>query len=76
MIRSRLKNWPKGASWKKPNWPQTPRNDLVSALDGNWAEVEKAVADKLKGKADQGGKGAAVSQADIQRSDARLWCAR
>jgi len=58
----------KGASWKKPNWPQTPRNDLVSALDGNWAEVEKAVSDKLKGKAEQGGKGAAVSQADIQQA--------
>ncbi|MEI6572013.1 MAG: 2-oxoglutarate dehydrogenase E1 component [Alphaproteobacteria bacterium] len=55
-----------GASWKKPNWPVTPRTDLVSALDGNWAEVEKAIGDKLKGKADAGK--AAVSPADVQQA--------
>jgi len=55
-----------GASWKKPNWPVTPRTDLVSALDGNWAEVEKAIGDKLKGKADAGKAG--VSAADIQQA--------
>ena len=55
-----------GASWKKPNWPVTPRNDLVSALDGNWAEVEKAIGDKLKGKAEAGKTGASV--ADVQQA--------
>ncbi|MBW8619603.1 MAG: 2-oxoglutarate dehydrogenase E1 component [Hyphomicrobiales bacterium] len=55
-----------GASWKKPNWPVTPRTDLVSALDGNWAEVEKAIGDKLKGKAEAGKTGASV--ADIQQA--------
>ena len=55
-----------GASWKKPNWPVTPRTDLVSALDGNWAEVEKAIGDKLKGKADAGKAG--VSPADVQQA--------
>ena len=55
-----------GASWKKPNWPVTPRTDLVSALDGNWAEVEKAIGDKLKGKADAGK--AAVSPTDVQQA--------
>lgn len=56
----------KGASWKKPNWPITKRDDLVSALDGNWADIEKAVSDKLKGKAD--GSKAAVSQGDLQQA--------
>jgi 2-oxoglutarate dehydrogenase E1 component len=56
----------KGASWKKPNWPLTPRNDLISALDGNWAEVEKAIGDKLKGKAEAGK--SVTSAADIQQA--------
>ena len=55
-----------GASWKKTNWPVTPRTDLVSALDGNWAEVEKAIGDKLKGKAEAGKTGASV--ADVQQA--------
>ena len=32
-----------GASWAKPNWPIAANGDLVSALDGNWATVEKVV---------------------------------
>ena len=51
-----------GASWEKPNWPISPRNDTISALDGNWGDVEKAVGDKLKAK------DAEVSAADIQRA--------
>jgi len=43
-----------GASWEKNNWPVTPKDELTSALDGNWAEVEKHVTDKLKGKAAKG----------------------
>ena len=55
-----------GASWKKSNWPVTPRNDIVSALDGNWAEVEKVIGDKLKGKADAAKPGASAS--DVQQA--------
>lgn len=40
----------RGASWEKSNWPVTPNDELTSALDGNWAEVEKHITDKLKGK--------------------------
>ena len=40
-----------GASWTRKNWPIAANGELVSALDGNWAEVEKHVTDKLKGKA-------------------------
>ena len=40
----------RGASWEKSNWPVTPNDELTSALDGNWAEVEKHITDKLKAK--------------------------
>ncbi len=33
----------KGASWKKAHWPATPRDELTSALDGDWGTVEKVV---------------------------------
>ena len=40
-----------GPSWRRPDWPQRPQNELVAALTGDWAEVEKAVGDKIKAKA-------------------------
>ena len=55
-----------GASWEKPHWPITPRNDTISALDGNWADVEKAVGDKLKAKGQS--KGVTLSSEDIMRA--------
>src|SRR5262247_3335453 len=36
-----------GPSWKQPHWPQLARGELVSALVGDWAEVERAVRDKV-----------------------------
>ncbi|MET0276831.1 MAG: 2-oxoglutarate dehydrogenase E1 component, partial [Pseudorhodoplanes sp.] len=45
----------KGASWKKPGWPQVGNGELVAALDGNWAETEKVLGDKIKGKAQKAG---------------------
>ncbi|HEY6381272.1 MAG TPA: 2-oxoglutarate dehydrogenase E1 component, partial [Pseudolabrys sp.] len=36
-----------GPSWKKPDWPPRPSGDLVAALDGQWAETEKKLADKI-----------------------------
>jgi len=47
------------------NWPLTPRDELTSALDGNWAEVEKVVGTKLAAKAQT--KGAELTAADIIR---------
>ena len=41
----------RGASWKKPNWPVRPSGDLVAALDGQWAETERRIADKIKKQA-------------------------
>ncbi len=40
-----------GPSWEKANWPLAPRDDLTSALDGNWAQVEKAIGGKIAAKA-------------------------
>src|SRR5579862_1742907 len=44
-----------GPSWARSNWPVTPQDDLTSALDGNWVEVEKAVSKKLAAKAQDAG---------------------
>ncbi len=55
----------KGPSWEKPHWPPTPSDDLTSALDGNWAQVEKAVGNKLAAKAEA--TGVALSSDDVQQ---------
>src|SRR5260221_14645777 len=43
----------RGASWENPNWPQSPKGDLISALDGDWPAAEKIVGEKLRAKAPQ-----------------------
>jgi 2-oxoglutarate dehydrogenase E1 component len=55
-----------GPSWGRANWPLSPRDDLTSALDGNWAEVEKVVGGKLQARAQA--KGADPSSADVHQS--------
>src|SRR6202047_2524542 len=55
-----------GPSWGRTNWPLTPRDDLTSALDGNWVEVEKAVGTKIAAKAQA--KGADWATADVNRA--------
>jgi 2-oxoglutarate dehydrogenase E1 component len=56
-----------GPSWGRNNWPLTPRDELTSALDGNWAEVEKAVGAKLAAKAQAQAKGIEVT-ADVHQA--------
>jgi 2-oxoglutarate dehydrogenase E1 component len=56
----------RGASWKRPNWPIAANGELVSALDGNWIEVEKAVGDRIRGKAQKAG--VELSQADVMQA--------
>src|SRR6476620_10370337 len=51
----------RGASWKKP--PVIERNELLSALDGQWAETEKKIGDKVRAKAQ--GAGVELSNADV-----------
>ncbi len=55
-----------GPSWERRNWPVSPRDELTSALDGNWAEVEKKVGDKISAKAQT--KGVELSAADINQA--------
>src|SRR5205809_2144803 len=56
----------RGASWQQPNWPIRGNGELVAALDGNWSEVEQAVGDKVKAKAQA--KGVEISAADVQQA--------
>ncbi len=56
----------RGPSWAKPNWPIEANGELVSALDGNWANIETSLGDKIKGKAEA--KGAQVSHEEVQRA--------
>src|SRR5680860_477538 len=55
-----------GASWKKPNWPIAANGEDVSALDGNWAAVEKHMGEKIKANAEAGNK--ALSGEEVQRA--------
>ncbi|MEA2822064.1 MAG: 2-oxoglutarate dehydrogenase component, partial [Bradyrhizobium sp.] len=55
-----------GPSWGRDNWPLTPRDELTSALDGNWAEVEKVVGAKLAAKAQT--KGVEAVAADVHQA--------
>jgi 2-oxoglutarate dehydrogenase E1 component len=55
-----------GASWGRDNWPLAPQDDLTSALDGNWAQVEKAVSAKLGAKAQA--KGGEISAAEAHQA--------
>ncbi|PZU79828.1 MAG: 2-oxoglutarate dehydrogenase E1 component, partial [Shinella sp.] len=41
-----------GASWQRKNWPIPVQGELVSALDGNWGVIEKAIETKVKAKAE------------------------
>src|SRR5512138_3170925 len=55
-----------GASWGRDHWPLTPRDDLTSALDGNWALVEKAVSTKLAARTQA--KGADITPAELHQA--------
>src|SRR4051812_48446125 len=58
-----------GPSWEKTNWPLTPNDDLTSAMDGNWAKVEKAVGAKLAAKMDaKADKGEKVPVGDLHQA--------
>ena len=51
----------------------TAQDDLTSALDGNWAEVEKAVGTKIAAKAqaratDKGAKGTEITAAELHQA--------
>ncbi|MGA8963403.1 MAG: thiamine pyrophosphate-dependent enzyme, partial [Pseudolabrys sp.] len=55
-----------GASWKTPNWPTRPSGDLVAALDGQWAETEKKLGEKITSTARA--KGVELSSTDVMQA--------
>src|SRR5271170_2207896 len=58
----------RGASWRRPNWPATPKGDLINALDGDWPATEKAVAEKLRAKAAEAAPEAAPTEDEVRRA--------
>src|SRR5216683_955582 len=56
----------RGPSWQQPNWPELPRSELVSALDGDWHEVEREVGDKVAARAQR--RGVELSAAEVQQA--------
>jgi len=44
-----------GASWKKTHWPVHANGELVSALDGNWLNLEEQISEKITSKAASAG---------------------
>jgi 2-oxoglutarate dehydrogenase E1 component len=51
-----------GPSWARKGWPPTPTGDLVSAFDGNWPVVEKAVGAKIEAKSKEAGSSLSVDE--------------
>ena len=55
-----------GATWKRPDWPPAPKDELTAALDGQWADDPAQAAGKIKKNAAQAGK--VLSDADVQQA--------
>ncbi len=51
-----------GPSWARKDWPPTPAGDLISAFDGNWPAVEKAVGARIEAKSREDGGGLSVDE--------------
>jgi len=56
----------RGPSWQKPDWPIRPTGDLIAAFDGQWAEAERKIGDKIAAKAQ--GAGVDLSRADVMQA--------
>ncbi|WP_410217377.1 2-oxoglutarate dehydrogenase E1 component [Paracoccus sp. (in: a-proteobacteria)] len=59
-----------GASWKRPDWPPVPQDDMTAALTGEWPMSGKANADaamkKIAAKAEE--KGVALSTEQMRQA--------
>ncbi|HTN98587.1 MAG TPA: 2-oxoglutarate dehydrogenase E1 component [Nordella sp.] len=56
----------KGPSWARPDWPQSPNGELISALDGNWPAAEAQMGAKIAAKAKD--KGQALSIEEVRKA--------
>ena len=61
-----VKQSARGAPWKRPTWPVAANGELVSALDGDWGEVEQSISEKIQAKAQAAGH--AISGEQVQRA--------
>ena len=52
----------------RPNWPPTPKGDLINALDGDWPAAEKAIGDKLRAEAPRRRTPPTPSEESVQRA--------
>jgi 2-oxoglutarate dehydrogenase E1 component len=57
-----------GASWRKPHWPATPKDEITNALDGDWPAPETAISDKLRAKAREVSPEAPPTEDEIRRA--------
>ena len=64
-----------GPSWEKPNWPQTPSDDLTHALDGDWPATEKSRRLQAEGEGD-GDRGRAAERGIRSIARRAIPCAR
>jgi 2-oxoglutarate dehydrogenase E1 component len=55
-----------GPSWKRADWPLPPRDELVSALDGQWPQAGPPIAGKIQARAQAAG--AELTAEDVQRA--------
>jgi 2-oxoglutarate dehydrogenase E1 component len=55
-----------GPAWKPTYVAPHAQPELIAAMDGNWAKIEKAISGKIQGKA--AAAGAAVSEAQVLRA--------
>jgi 2-oxoglutarate dehydrogenase E1 component len=55
-----------GPSWGRPDWPVPERGELISALDGDWAETGKAITGKIQAQAQS--RGVDLASPDVERA--------
>jgi 2-oxoglutarate dehydrogenase E1 component len=53
-----------GAPWQKDNWPALANGEMVAAMDGNWAQLEKALPEKIKAS----GAVPTISESDVRQA--------
>ncbi|MGB6535888.1 MAG: 2-oxoglutarate dehydrogenase E1 component [Xanthobacteraceae bacterium] len=56
----------RGPRWQRPDWPPSPRGDLIGALDGDWAQAAPRLGEKIATQAQA--RGVELSTADAERA--------
>jgi 2-oxoglutarate dehydrogenase E1 component len=56
----------RGPSWQRPGWPAPERSELISALDGDWAETSKALDAKVRAQAQT--RGVDITSPEVERA--------